>query len=320
MGRFNDRWIPISSADFSDKKIMPGLKFHLTTDLERRLPSGHYKLTGILYVDGRRISPLAAEIDFDGDPTVQKLAIDSALILEPSELFIDSAPGGVRTSILSIENASDDIVEIETQSCIPKPLNGVAMGELRGDALSNAKWIRLSPAKFRIRGGGRQNVRVVTSMPKEEQHAHYYGDLILRATYPDGQSAGITKSLIMVRNVQAEGDPKATLQRVSLADGEGSDYILSARAVNTGNVHFSPACHALLVTGIGQTVAKAALSSGGGLCSPWKGGISPAFSISKTSAPGPMRCRRFCRMKGGKLSMKPRLKSVEKGRIKPFVF
>ena len=51
-------WQRVSSAEFREVGIMPGVELDLKSDLKRRLPSGKYKQKGTLYVDGRRIRPL----------------------------------------------------------------------------------------------------------------------------------------------------------------------------------------------------------------------------------------------------------------------
>jgi len=265
----NGRWRPVSTAEIPQKGIIPGAKLKLPSDLQRRLPSGKYKLTGTLYVDGRRVKPLEKEIDFEGDPTVTKLAVDTALMLDPPELSIAGVPGSTRTSVIKVENASEDSVEISASSATPPSLRGVAFGELKGDDLSCAGWIQVSPAKFTLRAGGRQNIRLIAKMPKaKEMHANYYGLVCLRAAYPDGQSAGETRTLACVANKSVEAKPAAQAAKMSLAAAEGAKYVLQARFANTGNVHFRPKCRAVLASGMGQTVTEIELAGEEGLMLP----------------------------------------------------
>ena len=264
-----DKWRPVSTVDVKEIGIIPGVTLKLGTDLQRRLPSGKYKLTGQLYVDGRRVKPLEKEIDFVGDPAVTKLAVDTALILDPPTLSIPSAPGSTRTTTIKVENASDDPVEINASSVIPPSLRGVAMGELKGDELSCAGWISVSPEKFTLRAGGKQNVRVIATMPKTDKpQANYYGLLTLKAAYPDGQSAGETSTLVCVSDKKAESKPSAEPVKVTVAAGEGSQYIVQARFANTGNVDYTPICSASVLSPQGRAVTQVDLAGQEGLMLP----------------------------------------------------
>jgi len=266
-------WRNVTAAPIKEVGILPGVNLNLETDIERCLPSGKYKLMGTLYVDGRRIRPLEKEIEFVGDPTVTRVAVDTALVLEPPELSISGAPGATRTSVIKVENASEDAVNIEAASVMPPVLRGVAFGDLKGDELTCAEWVKVSPAKFTLRAGGKQNIRVIAQMPKADPdatsgHANYYGLLTLRAAYPDGQGAGETTTLVCVENKKVEAEPAAQGMALTLAAEEPSKYIVQAKFANTGNVHFTPKCRATLSTGIGAAVAETVLSSEAGLMLP----------------------------------------------------
>ena len=263
------RWRPVSTADIKEIGILPSVKLNLSADLGRRLPSGKYKLTAALSVDGRRVKALEKEIDFEGDPAVTKLAVDTALSLDPLELTIAGAPGAMRTAVLKVENASEDAVNIEAGSLIPAPLRGVAFGELKGDDLSCAAWLEVAPAKFTLRAGGKQNVRVIAKMPKaEKMQAAYYGLVCLRATYPDGQGAGETKTLVCVANKSVPPKPAAQAAKMTLAAEEGSKYAVQGRFANIGNVHFKPKCRAVLASAMGQTVTEIELAGEEGVMLP----------------------------------------------------
>ena len=265
----NGKWRPVSTADIQEKGILPGVKLNLPADLGRRLPSGKCKLTATLYVDGRQVKPLEKEIAFEGDPAVTKLAVDTALTLDPPELTIAGAPGAMRTAMLKVENASDDEVNIEAASLVPPSLRGVALGELKGDDLSCAEWVEVSPAKFTLRAGGKQNIRVIAKMPKAEvMQANYYGLVSLRATYADGQGAGETKTLVCVANKGVEAKPAAQAAKMTLAATEGAKYAVQAKFANIGNMHFKPKCRAVVATGRGQAVTEIELAGEAGLMLP----------------------------------------------------
>ncbi|GAI35921.1 unnamed protein product, partial [marine sediment metagenome] len=103
MRQAGGHWQRVAAAEFREVGIIPGVELNLKSDLERRLPSGKYKLRGTLYVDGRRIKPFIKEMDFIGDPTVTKAAADIPLILDPSILSVKAVPRGTRTAAIKIQ-------------------------------------------------------------------------------------------------------------------------------------------------------------------------------------------------------------------------
>ena len=261
MRYWEGHWGHVTTAEFKELGILPGIELNLQSDVARRLPSGRYKLTGTLYVDGRRIRPLEKEIEFLGDPSVTKLAVDTALTIDPPILSVSAVPGANRAAVIKVENASEDPVIIEVSAAIPPVLRGVALGDLKGEDLSCAEWVKVMPEKFTLRGAGRQNIGVIIKMPKaQKMHPNYYGLLSLRARYPDGQSAGQTTTLICVENKMAEAKPAAQVMKLTLAAEEPSKYIAHAKFGNIGNVHYTPKCSAAVTTVIGATVTQTLLS------------------------------------------------------------
>jgi hypothetical protein len=189
------------------------------------------------------------------------VAVDTALTLDPPELFVAGAPGATRTSVLKVENASEDEVSIDATALTPPSLRGVAMGDLKGDDLSCAAWLEVAPAKFTLRAGAKQNIRITTKMPKDgTPRADYYGLISLRATYADGQGAGESRTLVCVENKGVEAKPAAQTTKLTMAAGEGSKYAVQTKFVNIGNNHFKPKCRATLVSGTGQSVTDVELA------------------------------------------------------------
>lgn len=258
-----ERWRPVTRFPIPERSIIPGMTLELGKDLERRLPSGDYRLRGELQVDGRRIAPLEKEIAFEGDPNVDALAYDTALILTPDLVEMDIVPGATRTTILRIENPGADPVKVEMSSATPKGLAGVAMGDLLGTALSAEPWTEITPSEFTIRPGIRQNVRVVSRVPKTGvDHPNYYGDLILNGTYADGQSAGETRSTVHLSYARIESTPKGSVEQISLAEGgEPGQFFAQMRFVNVGNVHIEPTARLFVLSAQGGQVRNVELSS-----------------------------------------------------------
>ncbi len=264
-----ERWRPVSQLEFPERGILPGMTLNLTENLDKRLPSGRYRLKGTLYVDGRRVTPMEKELDFKGDPDATTLALDTALILDPERLAVNASPGAVRTTVVKVENPSEDPLTVMAQAVIPQSLQGVAMDELRGDALSAAEWVQIRPAKLTLQGERTQNIRIMTRMPREGlHHARYYADIVLHAAYADGQSAGTTRSILIVSNSAVEAAPKAAGDRLALAQDAGSNYIVQAEFSNIGNIELTPTAEAEVLASGGSSVAATVLSGQEGMMLP----------------------------------------------------
>lgn len=261
MRQAGGHWQRVSSAEFREVGIMPGVELNLKSDLKRRLPSGKYKLKGTLYVDGRHIKPLVKEIEFVGDPTVTKIAADTSLILEPSTLSIKGVPGSIRTTAIKVQNPSEEAINVSVDVEDPEPLRGVALGELKGEDLSCAEWVKVIPDNFTLRPGRHRGIRIIAKLPKREEiYPNYYATLNFHATYSDGQSAGKNTSLIWLKNAKVKVKLAAQIIKASLAAEEGSRYIIRTKSGNVGDVHFNPKCNATVTKPDGAPVLETALS------------------------------------------------------------
>lgn len=266
-----EHWRKIVTAEFKDVSIIPGVKLNLKSDIGRSLPSGKYRVTGTLFVDGRRVKPLEKEITFVGDPSVTRAAADAVLNLQPLVVSIKNAQSGAtRSAVIKIENASKDTVNVTTVLDVPPILKNVAFGELKGEDLTCAEWVKVEPEKFTLRGGARQSIRIIAKMPNSElAHARYYTHLDLHARYTDGQSAGKTNALICVENINVEVIHAAQPLKLTIAAMEASKYIVVGRFGNLGNSHFTPKCRAMVRTlTTGATLARLLLSGKAGLMLP----------------------------------------------------
>jgi len=198
-------WRLITRAEFRDTGIIPGVQLHLESDIMRTLPSGKYKLAGAIYVDGRPGGAIQKEIDFVGDPSLQKAATDAPLDLKPTEIIINGSPGSTRREILSIHNASDSTVNIQTLFALPTSLSGRASPVFRGESLGCADWLRIEPNQFELRSYQDKRVRVIAEIPESlTDYPWHYAVLGLYAHYPDGQSAGLTTANVCVGQDKSE--------------------------------------------------------------------------------------------------------------------
>jgi hypothetical protein len=254
-------WREITTAEFIEVGILPGITLNLKGDIMRSLPSGKYKLSGTLFVDGRRVKPLEKEIDFVGDTNAKAATADAALDLEPATLSISSVPGSTRTAVLKVHNASDGPVNIKAVLLIPRVLSSVTFGDLKGEDLSCVEWVKVVPDEFTLHPGGRQNVRIVAKIPKaESMHANYYATIGLVARYIDGRNAGVTMSLLSIRNKKVQAKPLTQPMKLTLAADEENKYVIVSKFGNVGNVHITPKCTARLTTAEGRAVARISLA------------------------------------------------------------
>jgi len=265
-GFWDGHWREVTDAEFKQVSIIPGAKFKLTNDIGRSLPPGKYRLSGVLYVDGRRAQRIEKEIDFVGDTSITKIATDAPLDVLPRELLINCRPGATRVAAIKVRNASDETVKVQTALALPSNLRGVAFGDLKGDDLDCTEWLKLEPESFTLPSYKQQTIRVTAAMPKTAaMHPCYYALLGLFSTYPDGQRGGVTTAHIGVTNESISAEHLVSGMKLSPALKEGSQYYIVARFGNFGPIHFTPIrCRAAVVdaadpTGVPR--ARTALSS-----------------------------------------------------------
>lgn len=255
-----DQWRVVTRVGIDERGIIPGATLILGRDLERRLPSGKYRLRANLFVDGRRTPPLQKEIDFEGDPSAD-IAFDNTLLLEPGNVDVKIVPGATRTTVMRIANAGSDPVQIEVLAATPRSLLGVQMGELLGTDLSAEPWVRIVPSTFSLRANGHQNVRVISSVPDNgADQPNYYADLVLSGRYPNGQSAGETTSTIHLANSSVPSSAAGNVESLSAAEAEGSNFIFNLDFVNVGNVDVIPIAKVTVMSSGGEALLSQALS------------------------------------------------------------
>lgn len=235
-------WRVITTTDFEEKSIIPGVKFKVGAPIRKPLPSGKYKVAGYLYVDGRRRKKVEKEIDFVGDKTVTGVAADTPLDLDPMDVTIDGLPGAIRTTTLKVYNASKETVNVRTALGLQPILQNNTLEDLKGEDLDCTEWIKVTPEQFTLRGdGGIQNLRIVATMPELlAEHPSYFTLLALWTTYPDGKDAGVTTTNICLRNSKINAEPHAAALKVLPQTLDDSKYIVVAEFGNNGRVSFVP--------------------------------------------------------------------------------
>lgn len=238
--------------------IIPGAKFKLRADIGRALPPGKYLVRGGLFVDGKRAGSLSKDIEFAGDPSTRRLAADAAITTYPSSILIEARPGGMKTVVVEIRNGSPEPVAVRAYVRTPSELSNKVGAGKRGDDLSCAQWVEVSPAEFTLSGYSTRNVRLVCKMPSQAvEYKGYYADLALYANYADGTNAGTSKALVCVMNQIAQANLYVVCPqpiRFEPSD-QPSKYNVFARFANIGDRHVDPRCEIQLIRP-DQTAAK----------------------------------------------------------------
>lgn len=264
----NDKWRVIApNTRFTEVPIIPGSKLKLKADLERNLPSGKYKVSGALFVDGRRSPALSKDFVFEGPSSATQAAAEVVIRTEPEVVFLESQPGRVRSTTMDIYNQSDKPVNIRAYARIPELFKGkVIPGNVVGEELACADWVEIRPSEFQIRGYGKKTVRFMVRMPSVERHS-FYANIKLVATHTaDGASAGRKNAMLVVTNKGAAPHYGIHGKSMSLKELHGSRYIVSARFTNVGLVHVQPIVYARAVLEAGNNrniVASEELKSDG---------------------------------------------------------
>lgn len=236
-----NRWHIITTTELQEGRIIPGAILERKGDIQRSLPSGTYKVKGELYVDGRRTKPVEKVFEFEGDPTVTAVRADAPLDLTPLDLTIDCSPGALRSETITVYNASDDAVHVQTASGLPYQLKQLVKDDVIGTDLDCTSWLKITPKTFTLPGrGGRQNVQIVAQLPAGAMHPCYYSLLALWATYPDGQKAGFKTANIFVNNNVVTAEPAADGTSIRLQELNESKYLVTATFSNLKSVHFKP--------------------------------------------------------------------------------
>jgi hypothetical protein len=246
-GLMDKHWRLVTTHEFLESAIIPGVSITLKSEIDRSLPSGTYQLDGVLYVDGSLSGQgrrFAKEFKFNGDPLITKTATDVPLDLEPRELIISTNPGSTRFENLEVHNAADETIQIQPVLDIPAPFKGRAKDNvIIEDAMTCIKWLSFEPQTLSISNFQTRSLKIAVQMPSSAvQYPYYYAALGLKAVYPDGQVAGTSWVNICLQNPNAIATTDVMASSINLTEinAERSQYAVRARFTNNGNSHIIP--------------------------------------------------------------------------------
>ncbi len=175
--------------------VLPETSVNLVSVLPAGLAPGNYIADIAVKYGGMR--PALAKVPFAvGARDARAKGVEGEAKLapfgvEPSDMDITYPPGAVAARSIVVENKSDTPIHVEGKAL---PLVYDEEGELVQDesALnaapadwSCAGWVELRPASMDIRPGGRQVVRLMISIPKDQAGGRY-ANLVFTATPASG--------------------------------------------------------------------------------------------------------------------------------------
>ncbi len=263
-GFLDGHWREITKAEFNGTPIIPGAKLRLRRNLGRSLPSAKYKVSGWLYIDGRRAQRTTKMIDFVGDTSVTNVATDTPLDLLPSVVSISGQPGATRTAVIKVYNASDETVIVQAVFGLPRYLKGVSFGGVKGVDMDCTGWLTIEPQKFTLSSHTQQSIRIIAKMPDTVSASLpcYYALLGLYSNYVDGQRAGITTANICFANKDISIEPLVVGMAPRPALKGDSEYYIVTKFSNLGIIHFTPIrCRAAVVDPLGNPKVLTSLNS-----------------------------------------------------------
>jgi hypothetical protein len=179
--------------------------------------------------------------EFQGDPSINSVRADAPLDLKPTDLTIECSPGMLRAETITVYNASDETINIQTAKGLQKHLQQRFGDNVLGMDLDCTNWLKISPENFTIPGGGgRKNIQITANLPAGAIHPCYFSLLALWATYPDGQKAGYQLSNVFVKNKNIIAEPFATGLHIRLQQLDKSKYFVTTTFRNPKTVPFTP--------------------------------------------------------------------------------
>ena len=260
------RQIPLGSGR---GLVLPETTVNLVSVLPSGLAPGNYIADIAVKYGGTR--PALAKVPFTLAPSgaearrVEGGARLAPFNVQPAELDLTYPPGAVAARSIVVENKSDVPIHVEGRAL---PLVYDEEGELVQDEAalaaapakwSCAGWIELRPATMDIRPGGKQMVRLMINIPKDQAGSRY-ANLVFTGTPVEDQGgarqdaaaaspaaspaspawAGEAGALVFL-TVGKQAEKLAELGELKIEDGGPSvGWIFSTAFKNTGATHLKP--------------------------------------------------------------------------------
>ena len=249
MNFINDRWKHVTDVLVTPKKIIPGVTIAVNEALARRIPSGKYRLDVILSVDEKAKPVKQKEIDFVGDPSITKLAVDAPISIEPAQVNIIGMSKARRNEYLTVNNQGDEPLLFSFFMTQPKGLMNVGMKDIVGDNYVCQNWLKVVPETIKLLPGRNQKISIQATFPDNLNNPYYYATLNINADFLDGQKSGQMETIIIVENQKSKKNLELTPFGISIKKSNNNEYVINSNYGNTGNVHLTPNVNCIVMDG-----------------------------------------------------------------------
>lgn len=239
------RQIPLGSGR---GVVLPETEVNMVSVLPAGLAPGNYIADISVKYGGMR--PAQAKVPFmvgGGDASAKGIEGETKLApfsVEPSDVDLSYPPGAVVARSVVVENRSDEPIHVEGKAL---PLVYDEEGELVQEAVqpdnwSCADWIELKPASFDLKPKGKQVVRVLITIPKEQAGGRY-ANLVFTGSPGGPEAASWTgeAGAVVFLTVGKKVEKQAELTELIVEDGGPSvGRVFSTTFRNTGTTHVKP--------------------------------------------------------------------------------
>ncbi|MEW5866308.1 MAG: hypothetical protein AB1774_05535 [Bacillota bacterium] len=239
------RQIPLGSGR---GLVLPETSVNLVSVLPAGLAPGDYIADIAVKYGGMR--PALAKVPFTvgaGGAAARGVEGEARLApfsVEPADMGLTYPPGAVAARSVVIENRSDVPIHVEGRAV---PLVYDEEGELVQDVglpdeWSCAGWVELRPASLDIRPKGRQVVRVMIDIPKDQAGGRY-ANLVFTATPGAAGAPAWTgeAGTVVFLTVGKQVEKRAQLTELKAEDsGPSVGWVFSTTFKNTGTTHVRP--------------------------------------------------------------------------------
>lgn len=221
--------------------LLPGAEGELQSIL-RMLPPGEYIAEA--YIRYGVPSALKASIPFNvttGEVKLGTLAEGKGIdvVAEPSLQEITAPPGAFRSSVITIQNMTEQAVDVKVS------VTPVALGlsgeitETEDTKYSCADWIKTDVNNFSLKPKERRSVRINVTPPRNIAPGGRYANVSFEVTSQSSKE-GLVTNLDTLYLVTVPGNLKYSgeVQDIKLISQEGSAFpYFLATFKNTGNIH-----------------------------------------------------------------------------------
>lgn len=221
--------------------LLPGAEGELTSIL-KMLPPGEYIAEA--YIKYGVPTTLRASIPFSvttGEVKLGTLASGKGIdiVAEPSIQEITAPPGAFRSSVITIQNMTEQPVDVKASvNPVELGLNG-EITQTEDKRYSCADWIKLDTDSFSLKPKERRSIRVNITPPRDIKSGGRYANVSFEVSNLASKEGLVTNlDTLYLVTVPGELRYSGEVQDIKLVASEGSAFpYFIALFKNTGNIH-----------------------------------------------------------------------------------